>query len=256
MFKKSFKSYKNNTRIKAFTLPEVLVTLGVIGILSAILIPVVMGQRPDATKILYRKEYGITEKVVTELINDDQLYPSSQKFVSLTDGKSYPMGFYYTTDSTGGANGKNKFCYYFMDKLNLLGPNTCPDAATAPTDTKGVKIGTTTDGADWYLSNPTNLVNQFFCLSYPTSFTYNTRIIVDVNGSKGPNCLTDSGYTLYAPTANARSCNTGEEPDTFIIGIGFNGSVKAGSEQFNTSSLVEDATAVQYLSDPLNNSKD
>lgn len=59
----------------AFTLSEVLITLVLVGIIASILLPALIQNKPDKNKVLFKKAYTTVENIVTELVNDDRLYP-------------------------------------------------------------------------------------------------------------------------------------------------------------------------------------
>lgn len=58
-----------------FTLPEVLITMGVIGVLSALLIPTIVAVKPNKNKVMMKKAYYLLEQSLTDVINDDSIYP-------------------------------------------------------------------------------------------------------------------------------------------------------------------------------------
>ena len=62
----------------AFTLAEVMITLVVLGIMAAILMPVVKNLYPDKQMVMFRKAYYVAERMVYELVNDEDFYPSKE----------------------------------------------------------------------------------------------------------------------------------------------------------------------------------
>ena len=60
---------------KGFTLAELLIALGVVGILVAILMPVIFSIIPDQNEIMAKKAYYTVQSVVSEMINDGSCYP-------------------------------------------------------------------------------------------------------------------------------------------------------------------------------------
>ena len=54
---------------KAFTLSEALVTLAIIGVLAAILIPVIDNVRPDKDKITYKKALYSMQSAVSNAMD-------------------------------------------------------------------------------------------------------------------------------------------------------------------------------------------
>ena len=177
---------------KGFTLQEVLITLFILGVIAAILFPILNKATPDTDKIKLRKAYDIVEKTVNYLINDDTNYPAD------VISSGIPLGFSYTdTDPNIPAN-TDKFCYLFTQELNTTGDVSC-----------AVGTGTfrTADGMVWDYTSATNnttLDNWIF------------TFYIDVNGDKGPNCR-QAGYATCAATY--------PNPDTYKLEILYNGKV-------------------------------
>ena len=67
---KTMKKSKN----RAFTLAEVMIVLTVIGILSAILIPVAWQSTPDKNVLKFKKGYNTLTSVIRELVSSDKYY--------------------------------------------------------------------------------------------------------------------------------------------------------------------------------------
>lgn len=213
---------------KGFTLAEVMVTLGILGVLAAILIPAIVKTTPDNNKIMFKKAYYTLEGAINTMINDDAAYPA---MTDLTTGLE--RGFNFTDARLNDT--LNKFCFYLSDELNTVPIATstpCPGVA----DT-GVSTFTTSDGIIWNVYIPASDAdpNAQFPLNPPQ---YAVTVTVDVNGSKTPNCSEDA---LTNPTVSA--CATGTEPDTFQIGVRYDGKLNIP---------LTDSTATSILADPLN----
>ena len=59
---------------KGFTLQELLITLGIIGIVAAITGPAIVGLAPDKSKTMYMKAYNTLLNVTSEIMDDPSLY--------------------------------------------------------------------------------------------------------------------------------------------------------------------------------------
>lgn len=143
----------------AFTLGEVLMTLAIIGVIVALVIPLIKQIQPDRQKVLFKKAYTNVERVVTELVNDEYLYPEA-------DGK---LGLDNTTSITlndKAYGGANKFCELFAMKLNTL-ENTVNCGG-------GNVSFITNDSIAYYMPS--------------TTFAAESVITIDTNGDKAPNC--------------------------------------------------------------------
>lgn len=144
----------------AYTLAEVLIAVGVIGIIAAVMLPLASKYRPDKNKVLFLKTYDDIVKTTSDLAKNGDIYP-------LTDGTySYaksPLankaGVTYNGVEIPG--GDNKFCAALALGMNVA-QNTCTDADAA-------KRG-------FVLVNGVDVKVDGF------------KILVDVDGDKGKNC--------------------------------------------------------------------
>lgn len=208
---------------KAFTLAETLITIGLIGILAAILIPAVTSISPNRNKVMLRKAYTTLEQTIAKMANDDINYPADQ--VTTMGGYVYPRVFNNTTQTT---NTSNKFCYFFADNLTTIGNITCPVITFGYKQATTV-LANTTDGISWFFGG-TSLGSE--AANFPVDTTkYYTFIIADVNGvANAPNCLDDTGcIATNRPVYNSTPYTCGcAKPDTFVFGIRFDGKIRLG----------------------------
>lgn len=185
-------------RSLAFSLGEVLVTLAVIGVIAAIILPAVKQTQPDRQKVLFKKAYSNIERVVTEIINDDYLYPEATK----TDGTPYEgldnTSMVEINDDTTTYRGNNKFCNLMALKLNTISTDDihCPG----------------TPGGNGSYGTPSFITNEGIAYYIPsTDFATDATITIDTNGEKAPNCK-----------FNATTCKT---PDIYEILISADGGI-------------------------------
>ena len=69
---------------KAYTLAEILVAVGIVGVLAAIMIPLISKVRPDTNKIMYLKAYDSLVELTMDLANNVQIYRSSRDINNVT----------------------------------------------------------------------------------------------------------------------------------------------------------------------------
>ena len=146
-----------------FTLAEMMVCLAILSIIATMLIPAIMQVKPAKNKILFKKAYYLTERIVTELINDEDMYATKL-------GKE---GFDEIEPAAADSSisGNTKFCKLFASKLNTVDdvPNCVANQIAF----------ISSDGIEWIMPI--------------TDFAADAKIRVDVNGSeKQPNCMYNS----------------------------------------------------------------
>lgn len=140
---------------KAFTLSEALVTLAIIGVLAAILIPVINNARPDKDKIVYKKALYSIQAAVANALNSAY---TSDGFGASGDGSVWGGGGSQVCsnianwwggdcggssgggddgDGSGGNgddsdnnNSSNSFCQAVADSLNIAGKIDCSSTSS------------------------------------------------------------------------------------------------------------------------------
>lgn len=258
---------------KGFTLAETLITLVVLGVIAAVLIPTIMNVAPDNNKVMFKKAYSTLERTVSELINDETKYPAGTSWSNDGGTTNYncadtggtpavDCGFHNTYLASNTTD--NKFGYLFSQQLNTVGTVTLLGKTTA--NGTGNNIFTTTDGITWYVRIPvaddynarTTPSSYDNTLQFPTMNLYLTKVLVDVNGkAKGPNCSADSGIATYKPSSPSPDytlCSDATDPcknkpDVFIFGIRYDGKIAIGS---GVSGASTDTCAENILSSPTN----
>ncbi len=214
---------------KAFTLAELMVCLLLISVLATILLPAIIQNKPNKSKVLFRKTYYIIERVVSELINDEDIYPNNEE-----EGL---MGFANYGEVTYAGNdysGVTKFCNLFFEKLNTTSASPrCVSSAETPsaTPTSAENEGSfmTNDGVIWYLPATKRFASENY-EAIPESDDGTGHIIpgtpggaveqevhVDVNGITKPNCFYD--------------VDTCSDPDRFTVYVRYDGKVRVEGEK-------------------------
>lgn len=61
-----------------FTVAEMLICLGLISVVVAIMIPAVLSKRPNKNRALFRKSYYNFERIISEIVNEEDLFPSTR----------------------------------------------------------------------------------------------------------------------------------------------------------------------------------
>lgn len=176
---------------QGYTLAEILICLGIIGILAAILLPLANKYKPDGIKATYVKTYYTLVETIREIASNQAIYPLTDSNFTYSYNKAPLFNLEEVTigkDENGNpkkyGGDEAKLCEVLSEFFpqSLEGEVSCQKGTITYSDTifstpsfttnKGVQfvIGTETDGQ-------TN---------------YQTDIYVDLNGEKGNNCLYDS----------------------------------------------------------------
>lgn len=177
-------------KLKGFTLTELMVAMGVIGILVAVVTPAIMKTRPNKNKMMIKKSFYTAEQIVSTLINDERLYPDMKEIcdrgvVEGEDPTKVYCAFGFDYDNSVRYEGETyagntKFADLFASRLNVK------------TEDETNHIYYTTDGIKWDLSQTIGAWTKG--QDTPGKFGDQTnaagvgKITVDVNGDEAPNC--------------------------------------------------------------------
>lgn len=201
----------------AFTLTELLVALGVVGILCAILLPVIFNLLPNQNTVMAKRAYYLVQSVIADLINDEACYPdltsaTTDKRVGFDDGAGYPNcrlwgGEYNTNTINTPGNPNTKFVTLFTDKIDLSEDFTGSGTGTVKFSTK--------DGMDWAMTS-----GGFTSANNPNA---KALLVVDVNGKSEPNCGQNS--TAEALGNNGSCANRTSGWDRYTIEVYADGKI-------------------------------
>lgn len=190
-------------KLTAFTLGEVLVVIGLIGVIAALLMPTLSQMQPDRRKLMFRKAYSTVDRIVTELVNDDTFYPEALGKVGF-DNTTTDLNI--TANALNGMTEQTKFCRLFAFKVNTLDDGTihCPSTLSDAhaSGAGSVPSFTTTEGIEYYIPN--------------SNFAADMRLYFDVNGPEPPNCA-----------FNASTCSA---PDRFSVLIAPDGGLRVDGD--------------------------
>ena len=169
---------KHAVKSSAFTLSELLISLAVVGILVAIVFPIVVSIMPDQNTIMAKRAFAVTQAAVSDVLNDTDCYPERGNRVGISDGFGYKKCLMWQppTGNNNERDAGSKFVTLFTDRFDLKQNVTITDGAT------DVSFQTK-DGMSWTIKGLGNLRGD-----NKNEKTKNLTLTVDVNGGKDPNC--------------------------------------------------------------------
>lgn len=150
---------------KGFSLAEVMLVLSIIGVLVALMIPILDKSKPDETTLKYRKAFYAIEEGVKNILNDSKLYASGdlRYAVGTPDSGESTTEDGYIDDTAGGTNSSGRrLCYNLANTLNTVGTIKCPgDSGYSPLILgNGNPSDTAPIGADVAIDNPNTDANM------------------------------------------------------------------------------------------------
>lgn len=166
---------KNN----GYTLAEILVCIGIIGVLAAICIPLVNKYKPDPIKAMYISNYNAILTALREISSNETIYPPRNDGENI-DYRKIPLfntvKINLTKDEAFGGNSA-KLCELLAKSMNAVGEINCPSSYSSYSDSEFKP--------SFVIPNGT----QYFVTSDIADSSYQTDIYFDVNGKNGNNCL-------------------------------------------------------------------
>lgn len=186
---------------KAFTLAEILVTLGIIGIVVAITLPLVNKAKPDNTKIMFLKTYQEMVKAIQESAYNTAIYQPTYEYEKNGDvymiQVKHPLLSVYGPEITlpngdvlTNAVQKNKICNVMAAAFGVSGSGCNDTDNTAKSPKEFDKSFTIKNGIDVWVTTKFPEYSQFYEVFSADAARkdYFTVIYFDVNGSAAPNC--------------------------------------------------------------------
>ena len=186
---------------KAFTLAEILVTLGIIGIVVAITLPLVNKAKPDNTKIMFLKTYQEMVKAIQESAYNTAIYQPTYEYekngdVYMIQVKHQLLSVYGPEitlpngDVLTNAVQKNKICNVMAAAFGVSGSGCNDTDNTAKSPKEFDKSFTIKNGIDVWVTTKFPEYSQFYEVFSADAARkdYFTVIYFDVNGSAAPNC--------------------------------------------------------------------
>lgn len=145
---------------KGFTLTETLITVAILGVIGAVLIPTLNNIKPDRDRVMYKKAMYTMQNAVATAMNE-AMPPAANTAAFWADTNVQP----------------GDFCNAIANSVNTVGTVSCNAVGTS-----AAPNFTTVNGAKyWGLGEP-DLAGRFNTATKPTK-----DITVDVNGSGGEN---------------------------------------------------------------------
>ena len=214
---------------KAFTLAEILIAFGAIGIIAAVTAPMLGSLMPDENKMKVLKNYKILNETTKALLNDPMYYydyiepagtikikrqglaanddREGNRFVGLKNDMS--LSEYRTK-----YHGSQKYCYLLYEKMEATG-----DIAKEGSNAYVFEL---VDGSKYYCK-PTSVI-IFFEGNNLVALKQEYEITIDTNGDDGPNAIATKDL---------------KKPDRFIFKVDNFGKITGG-----------DPLTIQYLKNP------
>lgn len=188
-------------RFKGFTLTELMIALTVIGIIVAVVTPAIMKSRPNKNKMMVKKTFYTTENIISNLINDENLYPDMRDLCkpgaeSSGDSKIYcAWGFDYSEEGMFDGekyDAEGKFAALFKDNLNVSKDiSNCEGSSVTVSDRSVCTKFYTTDGVLWDIQGTvdawTSGQDKVGTFDDQTDAAGIGTITIDVNGDEEPN---------------------------------------------------------------------
>lgn len=223
------------TKRTGFTLAEVLITLGIIGVVAAMTIPTLISNTNGAQfKTAYKKALStLNQAAIMNIALDDYDFSSLVKPNDTDDETN-------TDDTEWGAKTKKTMAYILTNRLQSASnfEYTAEDNVILSEDTDSPINGTVTNGdvsANYYsfvFADGTSFSYNKNAAKCTTEATENCVGFIDVNGSTGPNqeieCTNNAGKVTGPTTgegedAEAVKCEVESSGVTDIYPVYFYG---------------------------------
>ena len=184
----------------AYTLAEIVIAIGIVGVLAAVMLPMVNKYKPDTTKILYLNTYdALAESIATAADNNSYYEKDNGRF----DFSQYPFANLDRYIDSANSNhtiegGENKLCRVLAENFNIT-ENINDIITNTPINGRIACDNTYTPYNGVFIPSFTNANGVEFMITTTANAPqlnlnrYQTDIIIDINGANdGDNCTIDT----------------------------------------------------------------
>ena len=165
-----------------FTLAELLISLGITGVITALIATALVTLQPDQKKAIYLRNYDALTKAVKALAGNSRLFPVCQDNLNC---QAHPLfntatGIDSRFASIGAGDGKLCKGLSYMMNGQMLPQLNCENQPIAYSDGNWTP-SFRTYRTEWLVSTLRELNGS--------SATYQSDVYFDLNGPEGPNCV-------------------------------------------------------------------
>ena len=165
-----------------FTLAELLISLGITGVITALMATALVTLQPDQKKAIYLRNYDALTKAVKALAGNSRLFPVCQDNLNC---QAHPLfntatGIDSRFASIGAGDGKLCKGLSYMMNGQMLPQLNCENQPIAYSDGNWTP-SFRTYRTEWLVSTLRELNGS--------SATYQSDVYFDLNGPEGPNCV-------------------------------------------------------------------
>lgn len=158
---------------KGFTISEILVTLGIIGIISVCIIPTLTKIKPDKNKVAYLKIYNEVAKMINDFVSQSQIFPGCQDEYCFSENPLF--------NTSKGVNdkysdGNEKLCKLLAEKFNVIEDRCSSEYEQFNGNFSFTNLG----GVQIFITTDRRILND-------SMGEYQSDVIFDINGENGPN---------------------------------------------------------------------
>lgn len=163
-----------------YTLAEVLMILGMIGIIAALVMPSIISSVPKNYEALNKKTAYVLERTVSDIVNNEEYYErkdiitgeEGQQQIHYQHGlqNTYPVnidGQIFGSDDSSSDEAKQKFCRIFASKFQLKEGTSVNCSDNASFD--GTPTFTSIDNIEWIVPVSNFADNQNKTIEYKLS---------------------------------------------------------------------------------------
>ncbi|MBR1776811.1 prepilin-type N-terminal cleavage/methylation domain-containing protein [bacterium] len=221
---------------KGYTLSEVLITLGIIGIIAAVMLPAANNVKPNPNKMAFLKVYDEISTQVRNFASNSRYFPVCQT----VGGANRCFPEYPLFNTTQGIDnilhdiqqnmGQNKLCYLLADSMGVDAANVDTTNGCTFTTQRNISFNiNTTRNNNQFLSTVlfdvtgNNGLNNLYNANNVNPTTFRLYITADGNVYPG-DFASDSYIRTRKSTKNKNLGNAGNNAN-FVINIGDNRTV-------------------------------